>query len=314
MTNLTVFDFKGSAVRSIVDDQGMPWFVGKDVCDCLEIVKHHQALGRLQEDERGTYIIGTPSGPQKMTCISEPGVYRLIMTSRVEAAEYFKRWLCHEVLPSLRHTGRYDMGQGSGVGQEPGTLGASDARAYAQLLGQVRSIYGPLGADKVYRKLPLPEIEDESESLKFDRRYGATEFDMGEDQVEEATNGWTLLDNLMTVEYANNGSPVRKSVGEIFASALAGQHSGKSMLTGKGILIDPPGWDGYVAFPEQCPFLARVLACTYWAMDWVIPLSTLPGAQVVKLKHFPGRKKGGVVVPIKIILEVAESNGFSAAA
>lgn len=99
--------FEDHLVR-IVDRAGEPWFVGKDVCTCLEIRNHNDALKSLDEDERAEVGIADPSGTKYATAISEPGVYRLVFRSRKAEAERFKRWLAHEVIPSLRKTGRYE--------------------------------------------------------------------------------------------------------------------------------------------------------------------------------------------------------------
>ena len=74
----------------------------------LGISNHRDAMRRLADDEKNTVAIadGIPGNPNR-TIINEPGVYRLIFTSRVEGAEKFKRWLAHEVLPSIRKTGAY---------------------------------------------------------------------------------------------------------------------------------------------------------------------------------------------------------------
>jgi prophage antirepressor-like protein len=95
----------------VVIDADEPWFVGKDVCDALELSNHNKALSRLNEDERKGVTISDPLGKnrQKAIGINEPGIYRLVFTSRVEAAERFKRWLAHEVLPSIRKTGSYNQ-------------------------------------------------------------------------------------------------------------------------------------------------------------------------------------------------------------
>lgn len=113
MTNVIPMNFRDNLVRVVHrdDDADEPWFVGKDVCAVLEISKHHQALDRLDDDERGTCTVGTPSGSQEMIVVSEPGVFRLIFTSRKPQAEEFKRWLAHEVLPALRRDGFYALGQ-----------------------------------------------------------------------------------------------------------------------------------------------------------------------------------------------------------
>lgn len=110
MTAITPFSFEGQEVRSITAEDGQPWFVGKDVCGALGHGNHKQALSRLPDDERcGVQIVDPIGRPQTVTVINEPGVYRLIMTSRVPAAERFKHWLFHEVLPAIRKTGRYQM-------------------------------------------------------------------------------------------------------------------------------------------------------------------------------------------------------------
>jgi len=117
MSNLAIFDFDEQVVRAVLVD-GEPWFVGKDVCRCLEIANHNDALGRLGDDEKKGVGITDPHGrnQQRMTCINEPGTYRLVFTSRTDAAERFKRWVTHDVLPALRKEGRYEMA-GSGDGQ-----------------------------------------------------------------------------------------------------------------------------------------------------------------------------------------------------
>ena len=52
-------------------------------------------------------IIYTPGGNQEMTIVSEAGLYSLILRSRKPEAKAFKRWVTHEVLPSIRKTGAY---------------------------------------------------------------------------------------------------------------------------------------------------------------------------------------------------------------
>ena len=88
---------------------GEPWFVGKDVCDCLGTATNNLPA-ILEEDERGIYTIDTPSGEQQMTIVSEPGIYSLILRSRKPEARAFKRWVTHDVLPSIRKTGFYSSG------------------------------------------------------------------------------------------------------------------------------------------------------------------------------------------------------------
>ena len=147
--------FEYHLVRSVMRD-GEPWFVGKDVCAVLEIRDHRQALDRLDDDERGGCIVPTPGGVQEATIISEPGVYRLVFTSRKPSAERFKRWLAHEVLPALRRDGRYQAREPDGAPEESEPL-----QAYAlklQTVREARLIFGPQRAQALWSTIGLPAV------------------------------------------------------------------------------------------------------------------------------------------------------------
>ena len=98
--------YKNSPVR-IVEKGGEPWFVARDVCKVLEITKVDSAIRNLDADEKGAHTVSTPGGNQEMTIVSEAGLYSLILRSRKPEAKAFKRWVTHEVLPSIRKTGAY---------------------------------------------------------------------------------------------------------------------------------------------------------------------------------------------------------------
>ena len=106
--SLQLFQNAGFKVRVVMRD-GEPWFVAKDVCTCLEIANVSDACSRLDEDERGIVSTDTPSGNQEMLIVSEPGLYSLIGSSKKPEAKAFKRWVNHEVLPSIRKTGGYGI-------------------------------------------------------------------------------------------------------------------------------------------------------------------------------------------------------------
>lgn len=99
MGSLAVFAFGEQMVR-ISDQSGAPWFVGRDVCASLGHKNLRQVLARLPDDEKGVLNVDTLGGEQEMTIISEPGMYRLVLTSRTEAAERFKKWVVSDVLPA----------------------------------------------------------------------------------------------------------------------------------------------------------------------------------------------------------------------
>lgn len=90
-----------------VNRGGEPWFVAKDVCDALGIANSRDALARLDDDEKGVGLTDTLGGAQEMTIVNEPGLYTLVLSSRKPEAKAFKRWITHEVIPSIRRTGGY---------------------------------------------------------------------------------------------------------------------------------------------------------------------------------------------------------------
>ena len=98
-------------IRATLKD-GEPLFVAIDVCKALEI--DPTATRRLDDDEKNTLRLtqGT-SGNPNVTVITEPGLYTLILGSRKPEAKAFKRWVTHEIIPSIRKTGGYIAGQES---------------------------------------------------------------------------------------------------------------------------------------------------------------------------------------------------------
>lgn len=94
-------------VRTLVKDNG-PWFVAVDVCEILEIKNPTDALKRLDNDERTRFNLGRQG---EANLVNEYGLYSLILGSRKPEAKAFKRWITHEVIPSIRKTGSYTVKQ-----------------------------------------------------------------------------------------------------------------------------------------------------------------------------------------------------------
>lgn len=93
-------------LRTIIKDDEI-WFVAKDVCDALELGNSRQALVRLEDDEKADVILNDGSQNRRMNIINEYGLYSLVLASRKPEAKTFKRWVTHDVLPSIRKTGQY---------------------------------------------------------------------------------------------------------------------------------------------------------------------------------------------------------------
>lgn len=108
MNELQVFHNAFGNVRIILQDNE-PWFVAKDVCECLEINNSRQALSRLDADEKADVILNDGSQNRNMNIVNEYGLYSLVLSSRKPEAKEFKRWITHDVLPSLRKYGTYSM-------------------------------------------------------------------------------------------------------------------------------------------------------------------------------------------------------------
>lgn len=104
MNRLQIFNFESSDVR-LLQKESETWFVAKDVCEILELSNVSMALQRLDEDEVTKFNLGGLSGETNF--VNEYGLYSLVLGSRKPEAKKFKRWVTHEVIPSIRKHGAY---------------------------------------------------------------------------------------------------------------------------------------------------------------------------------------------------------------
>lgn len=111
MNDVTIFRKDEFGAVRAVTLEGEPWFVAADVCRALGLGNSSKAVMPLDDDEKGITNSNTLGGEQKMVIVSEPGLYSLIVRSRKPEAKAFKRWITHEVIPSIRKTGGYIAGQ-----------------------------------------------------------------------------------------------------------------------------------------------------------------------------------------------------------
>jgi prophage antirepressor-like protein len=108
MNNLIPFTYNSKQVRAISKD-GVPWFILQDVCKALEIANVGNVTARLDVDEKDIHYADTPGGKQMMVIVNEPGLYNVILRSDKPEAKAFKRWITHEVIPSIRKHGAYTL-------------------------------------------------------------------------------------------------------------------------------------------------------------------------------------------------------------
>lgn len=103
-------EYLGHKIRVLVDEEmnNAPWFVATDTCKAIGITSNAVTgvLKKLDPSDRILYSI-QDSGHRSVNVVSEPGFYELVLGSRKPGAVAFKRWVCSEVLPSIRKYGQY---------------------------------------------------------------------------------------------------------------------------------------------------------------------------------------------------------------
>lgn len=112
MQNLMTFSSPDFGEIRTIEENGEPWFAGKDVAAALGYINTKDALSRHvdSDDKRGSRF-PTPCGEQELTIINESGLYSLVLSSKLPTAKQFKRWVTSDVLPSIRKNGGYIAGQ-----------------------------------------------------------------------------------------------------------------------------------------------------------------------------------------------------------
>ena len=106
--DITIFNFDQAEIRVVLDEQGKPWFVAKDVAvNVLGMAVAKDLARRIPERMKDGRSVPTPGGVQEMLCINEPGLFMAVMKSGKPEAEPFCEWIAEEVLPAIRKTGQY---------------------------------------------------------------------------------------------------------------------------------------------------------------------------------------------------------------
>lgn len=192
---MSLFDFKDKQIRVLTDENGDPWFVAKDVCDILDIRNVSQAVSSLDEYEKTNistvYIWNEPG--KAPVIINESGLYSLIFKSRKQEAKDFKLWVTSEVLPSIRKTGSYSVGQAKAISEEdnkhklevlqlakglvhPDFLEAKAKIVIAQEFGELPELESgsrPLYVQDYLKSKGLKSKEIKSKSSSFGKRLKA---------------------------------------------------------------------------------------------------------------------------------------------
>lgn len=104
---LIPFNYEGTAVRTVIGNDGEPRFVLADLCHVLKLGNTSMVARRLSDSMKGLSQIDTPGGSQRMTTVTEAGMYAVVMRSDKPEAVRFQEWVTGEVLPSIRKRGGY---------------------------------------------------------------------------------------------------------------------------------------------------------------------------------------------------------------
>ena len=160
--------YDGTTALRVLGDKNNPWFICREVFDFLEIPKNYMArkLKTLDFDEKGAIKLMTPGGEQEAYIVSEPGFYKIALTSRTEKAKRFTRWVTHEVLPRIRKYGYYKL---------------TIAEQKDKCLNSIMDSLGVTELENKYYKMTLPQLERESKILK-DEKSSKEEFQKVKEQ------------------------------------------------------------------------------------------------------------------------------------
>lgn len=108
MNELKIFSNEEFGTIRTTEINGEPWFVGKDVAARLGYSNTVDAISKhVDIEDRGLAKCDTLGGTQEMVIINESGLYSLVLSSKLESARKFKRWITSEVIPQIRKTGAY---------------------------------------------------------------------------------------------------------------------------------------------------------------------------------------------------------------
>ena len=165
--SMQVFDFKENAVRVVRGDDGEPWFRASDVCGVLGFSNPWQALeSHVDEDDlQKLEAIDSLGRTQQANFVNESGMYALIFGSTKPEAKAFKRWVTHEVLPSIRKSGYFavDSDTNTAIKQYLLFLRANKASGLPLTVAVEQSRQAMrdngINIDKI---LPMPAIESQA--------------------------------------------------------------------------------------------------------------------------------------------------------
>lgn len=123
MNNLQIFNSPEFGQVRTIQQNGEPWFIGKDVAEILGYSNTPKAIrDHVDDEDKLTERIVLSGQNREVAIINESGLYSLILSSKMPKAKEFKRWVTSEVIPAIRKTGKYEaIAQAVPINDEPVT-------------------------------------------------------------------------------------------------------------------------------------------------------------------------------------------------
>lgn len=170
-SSITPFTYGDHQVRVVTGADGEPWFVAADIAKALGYSIAPAMVRSLADDEKGMQIVHTPGGDQKAAIISEAGLYSAVLRSKAPGAQAFKRWVTHEVLPSIRKRGGY-------LTPEAAEKALTDPDFIIRLATSLKE-------ERAKRQAAEAQIEADAPHTRFGRTIAGTDGDLLVKQVAD---------------------------------------------------------------------------------------------------------------------------------
>lgn len=172
-TDLMKLNFERHELSVFMID-GEPWFSAREACAILEFTNFTMALGRVDSDDKRSLDKGLSNaynfsneGGYSLVLVNEAGLYQLVLGSRKPEARKFKRWITHEVLPSIRRTGRYEMAPPV----DPDEQALALARQVTRLIEEKRALQIQSLAQSEQLAVATPKVEAWDALMNADGYY-----------------------------------------------------------------------------------------------------------------------------------------------
>lgn len=147
------FNFNQNQIQ-VINKDGEAWFIASEVAAMLDYRDSYNMTRILDNDEKGTHNVSTLGGNQDVSVINESGFYHAAFKSRKPEVKPFRKWVTSEVLPTIRKTGGYQVGQKTTADDRTGLR-----QAVAALVGRKGIDYSS-AYSMIHQRFNVESIED----------------------------------------------------------------------------------------------------------------------------------------------------------